>query len=68
MKRNLLYIITILCTSVFSAQAQETIFTDRPNVTDAVALIPQGTLQIEAGYFSDLFDNNGTDTYFITAP
>lgn len=32
------------------AKSQDVIFTDRPNVTDAVAVLNQGTFQIEAGY------------------
>ena len=42
---------------VHFSKAQNSIFTDRPNVTDAVVLLPQGTFQIELGYFRETSDD-----------
>ncbi|MDH5367130.1 MAG: transporter [Cyclobacteriaceae bacterium] len=56
--------------SAFSVFAQETssIFTDRPNATDAAGLIDNGDFQIELGFFSDTDINNDTTIRSITQP
>lgn len=54
---QLLLTIFIICTAL-SAQAQ-TIFTDRPNVTDAVDPIPKGRFQTEIGFLFSEDDASG---------
>lgn len=44
------------------------IFTDRPNVTDAVAVIPKGVFQIEVGYLNDKLKFDGGDITLSTMP
>jgi len=46
--------------------SQETIFTDRPNVTDAVSLISPGTFQVEAGFLYESSDDNRVT--YISSP
>lgn len=50
----------------YAAAAQNSIFTDRPNVTDAVALLPTGTFQVELGYFRE--SSNDGDLVNRTSP
>ncbi len=47
----------ITAISFYTGLAQDAIFTDRPNVTDAIALLPKGTFQVELGYFRESSDN-----------
>jgi len=53
----LLLLITVFVADLY---AQETIFTDRPNVTDAVGVIAPGTFQVEAGFLYS------SDNYYDT--
>lgn len=48
--------------------AQETIFTDRPNTTDAVKLLTPGTFQVEAGFLFEKDDMNGVKNNSYYAP
>ncbi|XOV94472.1 MAG: transporter [Bacteroidota bacterium] len=42
---------------------EETIFTDRPNVTDAVTLISPGTFQVELGYYQTIFKSERSSPF-----
>ncbi|MTI38330.1 transporter [Fulvivirga lutimaris] len=54
MRPKLTTILFLVLAAVSTINAQDDpIFTDRPNVTDAVAVIPRGVFQIEAGYLND---------------
>jgi hypothetical protein len=67
MNKLRLVIFFMIITTIAVAQ-DDPIFTDRPNVTDAVSLISPGTFQVELGYYNTKADfAGGTDTY-ITAP
>lgn len=56
----------ILLLFAIELNAQETIFTDRPNVTDAVALLNKGTVQIEMGYLR--ISEGNPESTFTTTP
>lgn len=66
------FLLSIIFFSFFaySAFAQEasSIFTDRPNTTDAAGLIGIGDFQIELGFFSDTDKNNNITNRSITQP
>lgn len=55
-------------TTIAAAQDDDPIFTDRPNVTDAVSIITPGTFQVELGYYNTKADYGIEDATFITAP
>lgn len=66
--KNLLLILFVY-TITHTVQAQEeVIFTDRPNTTDAVALISPGTFQIESGFLSQWDKEDGVSYNFISSP
>ncbi|QSE96231.1 transporter [Fulvivirga lutea] len=58
----------LLCVLFISVQAQETIFTDRPNVTDAVNVLNKGTMQVEVGYLNSTTDFGTSEVTFSTIP
>lgn len=63
------FLFTILLLSIVSGSfCQEVIFTDRPNVTDAVAVLNKGTFQIEAGYLTSKSGTGPAETTFTTVP
>ena len=64
--KRLVFVVLLICAfGKISAQNEvSTIFTDRPNATDATGLLDPGDFQIEMGVLSD---NNGGDLY-TTAP
>jgi len=60
------FLALILFFSLSYSYCQEnTIYTDRPNVTDAVAPIPKGTFQVELGYSGE---RTADDITFSTFP
>ncbi|MEQ8926582.1 MAG: transporter [Fulvivirga sp.] len=58
----------LFITIFFSAQGQETIFTDRPNVTDAVNVLNKGTIQFEVGYLNTTIGDGASEVTFSTIP
>lgn len=62
-------LLSLLFLSTFSFSfSQEVIFTDRPNVTDAVAVLNKGTFQVEAGYLANKSGEGPSETTFTTIP
>lgn len=61
-----LFLILLFVSGISFAQTK--IFTDRPNVTDAVSLIPKRTFQIEAGYLNQYYNEDNLNYHFITIP
>ncbi|ELR73267.1 hypothetical protein C900_04778 [Fulvivirga imtechensis AK7] len=68
MKKLILFFMIFLAYSQLCAQDEENIFTDRPNATDAIALISPGTFQIEAGVLSQWNKEDGIKYNWITSP
>lgn len=62
MKKLHLILLTFLSLPVV---AQDVIFTDRPNVTDAVDVIPKGTFQVESGFLYVKSDLNDSENFQI---
>lgn len=69
MLHKLTAILFFVLVAVGSINAQDDpIFTDRPNVTDAVGVIPKGAFQVEIGYLNDELTFDGGSITFSTMP
>ena len=60
---SLLFLLSFACLN-----AQEVIFTDRPNVTDAVGVLNKGTMQVELGYLNLKSGDGAAESNFSTIP
>lgn len=58
----------IFISGIIYSQEVSTIYTDRPNATDASQLLDPGDFQLEFGFFSDTDKNNNTTNRSITQP
>ncbi|MEQ9169173.1 MAG: transporter [Fulvivirga sp.] len=69
MQHKLTLILFLFLVAVGNVSAQDDpIFTDRPNVTDAIGLISKGTFQVELGYFSNKIDAGTNNLTSKTIP
>lgn len=68
MRKIILLFFVLTSSIIVAAQEVSPIFTDRPNATDAAALLLVGEFQAEVGFFNDTDTNNGNTDRSITQP